>query len=89
MDNLLKDHRYPCLVILLPTGSDMQNSPASEGGRYAGAAPRVTSHQLARAKRVFFRPACFTGAEGSLFTGRWPLVAGRFFPYTPIEVTPQ
>jgi hypothetical protein len=24
-----------------------------------------------------------------LFTGRWPLVAGHFFPYTPTEVTPQ
>ena len=25
----------------------------------------------------------------SLFTGRWPLVAGHFFPYTSTEVTPQ
>jgi hypothetical protein len=24
-----------------------------------------------------------------LFTGRWPLVAGHLFPYTPIEVNPK
>ena len=36
-----------------------------------------TTHQPALSDARFLRPACFTGAEGSLFTGHWPLVASH------------